>query len=105
MKKQVITLIRLGFEPARYFKRSAWVKVERVMDYLVNIGEVVKTEGEVKYGIYHRGVPTESDLNRLADKYMKSPFIDHIEAMKTLSKESGLPLNSKELLNKFMNLR
>lgn len=105
MKKQVITLIRLGFEPARYFKRSAWVQVERVMDYLVNVGEIIKTEGEVKYGTYTREKYSESDLNRWANVYMNSPFIDHIEAMKTLSKESGLPLNSKELLNKFMNLR
>lgn len=105
MKKQVITLIRLGFEPARYFKRSAWVKVERVMDYLVNVGEIVKLDGEVKYGTYNREKYSESDLNRWANVYMNSPFSDHIEAMRKLSKELGLPLNSKELLNHYMNLK
>lgn len=102
--ENVKTLIRLGFEPARYFKRSAWVKVERVMEFLVNKGFVIKLHGQVKYGS-HNGGYTEDDLNLWAKAFMESPLSEHIDAMKELSKQTGLPLNSKELLNEYMKLK
>lgn len=103
-KEEVITLIRLGFEPARYFKRSAWTKVERVMEFLVNKGFVVKLHGDVKYGS-HNGGYTENDLNIWAKAFIESPLSEHIGKMKELSKQMGLPLNSKELLNEYMKLK
>ena len=99
-REDVKTLIRLGFEPARYFKRSAWVKVERVMEFLVNKGEVVKVNGDAKYAAPN-GKATEGDIDKWASLYMKSPFSEHFGDMKRLSSETGLPINSKELLNKF----
>ena len=103
MKRENIkTLIRLGFEPARYFKRSAWVKVERVMEFLVNKGEVVKVNGDVKY-VPRRGKYDELDLEVWAKMFMQSPFVEHLEGMKKLSKELGLPLNSGKLLQTYMD--
>lgn len=98
-KENIKTLIRLGFEPARYFKRSAWVKVERVMEFLVNKGEVSKVNGEVKYA----GDRTEENIERWAGMFLCSPFMEHLEGMKKLSKELGLPLNSGKLLQAYMN--
>ena len=103
-KESIKTLIRLGFEPARYFKRSAWVKVERVMEYLANIGEVRRNYGEVKYATNNGGY-SEDDLNRWSDLFIKSPVAKHIDAMKAMSKELSLPLNSRELLNRYMDLK
>lgn len=100
--ESIKTLIRLGFEPAHYFKRSAWVKVERVMEFLVNRGEVVKVNGLVKYAPC-KGTHDEQDIARWAKMFMKSPFTEHIEGMKQLSKELNLPLNSGELLKAYMN--
>ena len=99
--ENIKTLIRLGFEPSRYFKRSAWVKVERVMEFLVNKGEISKVNGEVKYV----GERTEENITRWANMYMQSPFVEHTDEILRMSKELGLPLNSLELLNKFMDLK
>lgn len=101
--ENITTLIRLGFEPARYFKRSAWVKVERVMEFLANKGEVLKLNGEVKYGTRNGGY-NEEDLKRWSDMYLHSPLSEHMEEMKALSREMNLPLNSRELLSAFVNL-
>lgn len=101
-KESIKTLIRFGFEPACYFKRSAWVKVERVMEFLVNRGEIKKQDGEVKYAAPN-GKATESDVERWALLFINSPFTEHIESMKRLSKELGLPLNSGKLLEAYMD--
>lgn len=102
--ESIKTLIRLGFEPAHYFKRSAWVKVERVMEFLVNKGEIVKVNGQVKYAT-RCGNHTEEDVVRWAKMFIGSPFIEHIEGMKKLSKELGLPLNSGKLLQAYMDFK
>ena len=100
--ESIKTLIRLGFEPAHYFKRSAWVKVERVMEFLVNKGEIVKVNGQVKYAA-RGGNHNEEDVVRWAKMFMQSPFSEHLDGMKKLSKELGLPLNSGKLLQAYMN--
>lgn len=102
-KENVIELIRLGFGPTHYLKRSVWVKVERVMEFLVNKNEVVRIKGEVKYEP-RKGYHSNDDINRWADMYLHSPFSEHLEEMKKLSKELNLPLNSRELLAQFINL-
>lgn len=99
----VMTLIRLGFEPAHYLKRSAWSKVKLVMEFLVNKGLVVRTTGEVKYSMPDGHRYTSSDLTKLVDAFMRSPFTDHLNELKVLSKNTGLPLKSAELLNSYMN--
>lgn len=101
-KNEIKTLIRLGFEPARYFKRSAWVKVERVMEFLVKKGVVINNNGDVKYKA--TTILTEAKIDQWADLFMKSPLQEHLDGMKKLSKEMGLPLNSREVLNKYMDL-
>lgn len=100
--ENIKTLIRLGFEPAHFFKRSTWVKIERVMEYLVNKGEVVKVNGQVRYASCSKS-HTEEDIARWAKMFMQSPFTEHLEGMKKLSKEMGLPLNSNKLLSTYMN--
>lgn len=100
--ENIKTLIRLGFEPARYFKRSAWVKVERVMEFLVNRGEVARLNGEIKY-IPVDKVASEEEIERWARMFITSPLGEHIEGMRKLSKELGLPLNSGELLQAYMD--
>ena len=97
-RKDLITFIRLGFEPSHFFKRSVWTKVERIMEYLVNAGLVEKQSAPVKYRSTHT-------VDELVDAYLKSPFSSHLEEMEALSKELHLPLCSKELLNNFLNLK
>lgn len=97
-RKDLITFIRIGFEPSHFFKRSVWTKVERIMEYLVNVGLVEKQSTPVKYRSTHT-------VDELADAYLKSPLSSHLEEMKDLSKKLNLPLCSKELLNNFLNLK
>ena len=95
--KEIERLIRLGLNsPANYFKRSVWVKIERVMEYLVRKGAVCKSNGSIKY----KRVGSLS-ISELAGIYVNSPFTDHMEELKQLSREKNLPLNSLELLNQF----
>lgn len=101
--EDIKTLIRLGFEPAHYFKRSAWVKVERVMEFLVNKGEVTKASGQVKYSV-QGGCYNNADVTRWAEMFMKSPLGEHLDGMQRLSRDLGLPLNSGKLLTAYMNL-
>ena len=102
-RTDIETLVRLGFEPARYFKRSAWTKVELVMEFLANKGLVVKTEGDVKYGMPHGRRYDDTDLGVLVEAYMKSPFTEHMDELRRLSRDTGLPLKSSELLRTYMN--
>lgn len=94
----IANLIRMGFEPSCYFKRSVWSKITRVMDYLVNKGLIQRTYGEVKYATLSWVPPTDAEIVELARIYMESPLHEHLGEMKKLSKETGLPLNSGELL-------
>ena len=99
-RKEVETFIRLGFEPPKYFKRSVWVKDERIMEYLANKGMVESTpQSERKYQ------PLGYSIEQLAEAYLKSPLREHLNEMKELSKQTGLPLNSKELLSNFLKLK
>lgn len=100
--KHVETLIRFGFMPAHFIKRSAWVKISRVMEYLANKGEVKRVEGDIKYDY-----PTKVDeliITRLAEMYIHSPFFEHMDEMRKLSAQTGIPMNSPKLLNIYMNL-
>lgn len=100
--KTTVELIECGFHPAYLFKRSTWTKVQRIMEFLANKGEVIRLAGPIKYGM-RSGVSHTDEVIRLAKVYLKSPFVEHIEQMKTMSKELGLPLNSIELLRAFTN--
>lgn len=100
--KATAQLIECGFHPAHLFKRSTWTKVERIMEFLANKGEVVRLSGPIKYGT-RNGVVHTDEVIRLAKVYLKSPFVEHIDQMRAMSKELGLPLNSIELLKAFTN--
>lgn len=101
---EVKTLIRIGFEKPSYFKRSVWVKVERIMTFLQHRGEVYGNNGECKF-IPRNGNYTEHDLERWANMWLDSPFEDHLDELHRLSAETGLPLNDKRLLNKYYNCK
>lgn len=98
-QEEVIQIIYAGFTPARFFKRSAWTKIERVMEFLTNKGLIVKTtNSDVKYTTRDGIMPNESAILNMAKAYCKSPLLEHYEAMRRLSAETGLPVNSYQLL-------
>ena len=102
MKKQELeNTIRMGLiVPASYFKRGAWNKIERVMEYLVKQGLVVRKEGDIKYGKKYHDIP----VTAMAETYLGSPFMEHLDEYKRLGAELHLPLNSGTLLKAFNNL-
>ena len=100
-KSEIQNTVRMGLiVPARYFKRSAWVNVERVMEYLVKKGLVVRKQGDIKYAKKSHDISVEA----LADAYYHSPLVEHIEEMRKLSADLQLPLNSGALLKAFNNV-
>ena len=103
--QEVKQLIRIGFENPTFFKRSTWCKVTRVMDYLCNKGFIEKNNGSVKYKTFYGGTPLEEDITRWANSYMKSPFVGHLETLKSISKDMHLPLNDGRVLERFMNTK
>ena len=98
-------LIRMGFEDPRFFKRSTWTKIEQIMQYLVNKGCVKENNGNVKYRTLYGGTPVESDIQKWAELYMKSPFVEHLDGLKATAKSLGLPLNDGRVLKEFMNTK
>lgn len=103
--QEVKQLIRIGFENPAYFKRSTWCKVTRVMDYLCNKGFIKRNDGSVKYKTFYGAIPIESDVQKWAEIYMRSPFVDHLETLKSISKDMHLPLNDGRVLERFMNTK
>ena len=100
-RKELENTIRMGLiVPASYFKRSAWINVERVMEYLVKAGLVVRKQGDIKYAKRSHDI----SLDRLTDAYYNSPFVDHVDEMRKLSADLHLPLNSGALLKAFNNV-
>ena len=100
-RKELQNTVRMGLiVPANYFKRSAWGKIERVMEYLVKQGLIVRKDGDIKYAKKSHDISIET----LVDAYLSSPFISHIDEMKKLSADLHLPLNSGTLLKAFNNL-
>lgn len=102
---EVKNLIRMGFENPSYFKRSTWRKVERIMKYLSNKGYIKEVKGYIKYKTLYSTKPIEADVQKWAELYMKSPFIEHMEEYKRLAKKMGLPLNDMRVLKEFMNTK
>ena len=100
-KEELQNTICMGLiVPARYFKRSAWINVERVMEYLVKQGLIVRKQGDIKYAKkYH-----EISMERLVDAYYHSPFMEHMDEVRKLSADLHLPLNSGALLKAFNNV-
>lgn len=100
-REELKNTIRMGLiVPSSYLKRSAWVNVERVMEYLVKQGLVVKRTGDIKYAKKSHDIT----LDRLADAYYCSPFIEHMDEICKLSADLNLPLNSGALLRAFNNI-
>ena len=100
-KSEVQNTVRMGLiVPASYFKRSAWVNVERVMEYLVKKGLVVRKQGDIKYAKKSHDI----SLGTLTDAYCHSPFMEHVDEMRKLSTDLQLPLNSGALLKAFNNV-
>lgn len=100
-KEEVKNTVRMGLiVPAKDFKRSAWVNVERVMEYLIKKGLVVRKQGDIKYAKKSH----EISLDTLAEAYLHSPFMEHIDEIRKLSTDLHLPLNSGALLKAFNNV-
>lgn len=100
-KEELQNTIRMGLiVPASYFKRSAWINIERVMEYLVKQGLVVRKQGDIKYAKKYHEIPME----RLVDAYYHSPFMEHMDEVRKLSADLHLPLNSGALLKAFNNV-
>lgn len=103
-QKEIVQIINAGFTPASFFKRGAWTKIERVMNYLANVGLIVRTpNSEVKFSTLNGCSLTEDEINVMANRYMHSPFTEHLSEIAQLSAETGLPMNSGKLLKIFMN--
>ena len=103
-QKEIIQIINAGFTPANFFKRGAWTKIERVMNYLANIGLIVRTpNSEIKFATINGMALTEEEINVMANRYMHSPFTAHFNEYAQLSAETGLPMNSGKLLAIFMD--
>ena len=103
-QKEIIQIINAGFTPANFFKRGAWTKIERVMNYLANVGLIVRTpNSEVKFATIDGCSLTEDEINVMANHYMHSPFTEHFNEYAQLSAETGLPMNSGKLLKIFMD--
>lgn len=103
-RKEIIQIINAGFIPASFFKRGAWTKIERVMNYLANVGLIVRTpNSEVKFATTDGCPLTEDKINVMANRYMHSPFTEHFNEYAQLSAETGLPMNSGKLLKLFMD--
>lgn len=100
-REELQNTIRMGLiVPTSYFKRSAWVKVERVMEYLVKKGLVVRREGDIRYAKKSHDI----SLERLTDAYYESPFIEHMEEIRRMSADLHLPVNSGALLKAFNDI-
>lgn len=104
-EKEVMRMIMMGcYAPSSSFKRSVWVRIERVMEFLANKGEIKRVNGEVKYetpdGRLH-----DTDLRRWTDMYVNSPLNEHIDELIALAREMHLPVNSGEVLKAFMNTK
>ena len=102
-KAEIKNLIRIGFENPAYFKRGTWVKSKRIMDYLVKKGLVKETVGPQKYSTLYGHKPVEEDIEKWAEAYIKSPFMDHIDELRLISKRMRLPINDCRVLKEFMN--
>lgn len=103
-QKEITQIINAGFTPANFFKRSTWIKIERVMNYLANVGLIVRTpNSEVKFATIDGCPLTENEINAMANRYMHSPFTEHFNEYAQLSAETGLPMNSGKLLKIFMD--
>ena len=100
-REELQNTVRMGLiVPASYFKRSAWINVERVMEYLVKQGLVVRKQGDIKYAKRSHDIT----LERLVDAYHHSPFMEHMDEVRKLSADLHLPLNSGALLKAFNNV-
>ena len=100
-KEELENTIRMGLiVPASYLKRSSWNKIERVMEYLVKKGYVVRKDGDIKYAKKYHDISVET----MATAYMRSPFMEHLAEYKRLGEELHLPLNSGTLLKAFNNV-
>lgn len=102
-QNEIQCLISLGFTDSGLYKRSVWVKVQRVMDFLANRNLIARADGSVKYATLDGRYPSQSDIASWARAYMTSPLSSHIEEMKKLSKELNIPLNSGRLLSEYTN--
>ena len=103
-QKEIIQIINAGFTPANFFKRGAWTKIERVMNYLANVGLIIRTpNSEVKFATIDGCSLTEDEINVMANRYMHSPFTEHFNEYAQLSAETGLPMSSGKLLKIFMD--
>lgn len=100
-REELQNTVRMGLiVPASYFKRSAWINVERVMEYLVKQGLVVRKKGDIKYAKRSHDIT----LKRLVEAYYHSPFMEHMDEVRKLSADLHLPLNSGALLKAFNNV-
>lgn len=104
-KAEIKNLIRIGFENPAYFKRGTWVKSKRIMDYLLKKGLVKEATGSKKYTTLYGHKPVEEDIEKWAETYMKSPFMDHIDELRLISKQLRLPMNDGRVLKEFMNTK
>ena len=104
-QNEIKCLISLGFSPASYFKRSSWMNIQRVMEYLSNRGFIKRTNGEIKYSTLNGKMPTLEELEKWSKEYLMSPVSEHLDEMKELSRELGLPVNSGKLLQKYMDVK
>lgn len=103
--QEVKNLIRMGFESPSYFKRSTWRKVERIMQYLLIKGCIKENNGDVKYKTLYGVKPMESDVQKWAELYMKSPFEEHLSEISKLASSMGLPITDGRVLREFLNTK
>ena len=103
-QKEIIQIINAGFTPAKFFKRGAWTKIERVMNYLSNVGLIRETpNSEVKYATLSGVALTDDEIQMMADRYIQSPFTEHFLELAKLSSQTGIPMKDGRLLAIFMD--
>ena len=107
-REEVKELIKIGFCQPKFYKRSVWLKAQKIMKFLVE-----NTNGEVVLCNFGRGkgkYSTKSDIHNRVD-YWACLWLCHTEqdvaihdaapALKEIAVEMGLSANSREVLIEF----
>lgn len=108
-KREIITLIKIGFDRPKYYKRSTWNKAVKVMNYLVENtnGEVQKIHTGFGLAKYNTKVKiTKEKINEWANQYKRSldiPVVAAIPELKEIAKNMNLPVNDGRVLREYFN--
>lgn len=100
-RNEIMQLIWCGFAPSSYYKRSVWLRIERIMEYLANKGYILRVTNQPYKYAYDSKLDRKT-IEGWADEYMRSPFVEHLEEMKALSYEMHLPMNDIRVLREFL---